>query len=212
MNSNSTSIDNHFMELALEQAQQALLLDEVPIGAVVVYEGSVIARAHNRRETDRNPAGHAEFIALQEAARVLDAWRLTGCTVYVTLEPCVMCAGLMYQSRVSRCVYGAPDPKAGALGSLYRIHEDHRLNHAFEVTAGVRAEESSQLLKGFFAQKRAVRRERKVNAAHDTGVADIACDTDVVDVAAANRAAGASVVAVVHAAEGTPETGKKGER
>lgn len=121
----------------------------MPIGAVVVYEPidrgtrrplaepRVIARGRNRREADRDPAGHAEFLAMKEAARVLDAWRLTDCTVYVTLEPCIMCAGLMHQARIARCVYGAPDQKAGAVGTLYDIHADGRLNHQFEVTGGV---------------------------------------------------------------------------
>ena len=114
------------MQLALEEARAAGVMGEVPIGAVVVYEPidpatrrplaepHVIARACNRRETDRNPAGHAEFAAMLEASRALGAWRLSGCTVYVTLEPCIMCAGLMHQARIDRCVYGAPDPKAGA--------------------------------------------------------------------------------------------------
>ena len=136
--------DEDYMRLALEQARKAAELDEVPIGAVVVYapvdkgtrrplaEPRVIARGFNRRETDRNPSGHAEFLALLDAARELDAWRLTGCTVYVTLEPCIMCAGLMHQARVDRCVFGARDQRAGALGTLYAIHADERLNHTFE--------------------------------------------------------------------------------
>lgn len=158
--------DEHYMQLALEQARLAGEKGEVPIGAVVVYDpvdpatrrpygtAQVIAQAGNRRETDRDPAGHAEFIALKQAATHLDAWRLTGCTVYVTLEPCIMCAGLMHQSRIDRCVFGAPDPKAGALGTLYRIHEDERLNHTFAVEAGVCEHECAQLLKDFFATRR----------------------------------------------------------
>ena len=161
------------MHLALEQARQAASMGEVPIGAVVVYEPvdpatrcplaspRVIAEACNRREIDRNPAGHAEFLALEQAARELDAWRLTGCTVYVTLEPCVMCAGLMHQARVDRCVYGASDPKAGALGTLYSIHADERLNHQFQVTSGVCEQECAELLKGFFAQRRAKAKQLK---------------------------------------------------
>ena len=142
------------MRLCLEQAQLAADMGEVPIGAVVVHEGKVIARACNRREVDEDPAGHAEFIALKEASRVLGRWRLTGCTVYVTLEPCLMCAGLMHQARVSRCVYGCADPKAGALGTLYAVHEDERLNHRFQVTSGVLQEECASLLRGFFAKLR----------------------------------------------------------
>lgn len=161
MDRNGKSKDESFMDLALEQAKIAASLDEVPIGAVVVYEDTVIAQAYNRREIDHDPAGHAEFLALKQAADVLGVWRLTGCTVYVTLEPCVMCAGLMHQARVSRCVFGAFDPKAGALGSLYQIHQDARLNHTFEATSGVRAEQSAALLKDFFAQKRALHKAEK---------------------------------------------------
>ena len=113
--------DAYFMGLALGQAKIAGEQDEVPIGAVVVYGDHVIAQGYNRREIDNDPAGHAEFIALKKASEHLGAWRLSGCTVYVTLEPCLMCAGLMYQARIDRCVYGAADSKAGALGSLYSI-------------------------------------------------------------------------------------------
>lgn len=149
------------MQLALEEARLAAHADEVPIGAIVVREGEVIARSRNTRETDRNPAGHAEFNALLEAAKKQNAWRLSGCTVYVTLEPCIMCAGLMHQARINRCVYGASDPKAGALGSLYEVHRDERLNHTFEVEAGVLEEECSQLLKDFFAAKREQKKLKK---------------------------------------------------
>ncbi len=130
-------LDTYFMNLALAQAKKAEELDEVPIGAVVVYENQVIAQGYNRREVDNDPAGHAEFIAMKQASEKLGVWRLSGCTVYVTLEPCLMCAGLMYQARIDRCVYGAADPKAGALGSLYSVNEDDRLNHTFDVTSGV---------------------------------------------------------------------------
>lgn len=158
--------DEDYMRLALEEARRAAELDEVPIGAVVVYEPidpatrrplaepRVIARACNLRETTRDPAGHAEFLAMKQASAELDAWRLTGCTVYVTLEPCIMCAGLMHQARIDRCVFGAPDPKAGALGTLYRIHEDGRLNHNFEVVSGVLGDECADTLRAFFARKR----------------------------------------------------------
>lgn len=158
--------DETYMRLAIEQAHRAAELDEVPIGAVVVYQpidrgtrrpladAQVIAQAYNRRELDRDPSAHAEFAAMLAAARWLDAWRLTDCTVYVTLEPCVMCAGLMHQARIARCVYGAPDPKAGALGSLYRINEDKRLNHTFPVTPGVLQDECATMLREFFARKR----------------------------------------------------------
>lgn len=151
--------DTHFMGLALDQARLAEAIGEVPIGAVVVVDNEVVASAYNRREVDADPAGHAEFLALRDAAVQLDRWRLTGATVYVTLEPCPMCAGLMHQSRVDRCVFAAHDPKAGALGSLYNIHCDERLNHQFEVVSGVREEESALLLKDFFRQLRS--RDRK---------------------------------------------------
>ncbi len=142
------------MRVALDEAALAAQAGEVPIGAAVVFEGRVIARAHNRREFDKDPSAHAEFLALLEAARVLGRWRLAGCTVYVTLEPCLMCAGLMVNSRIDRCVFGAPDPKGGAVGSLYDLSRDNRLNHGFEVTSGVLQDECSKLLKGFFSQLR----------------------------------------------------------
>jgi tRNA(adenine34) deaminase len=153
----SVETDTRFMRLALEQAAHAAELGEVPIGSVVVYEGEVIASGYNRREIDEDPAGHAEFLAMKEASKKLGHWRLSGCTVYVTLEPCLMCAGLMQQSRIDRCVYGASDPKAGALGTLYRINEDERLNHRFEVEAGVLQEDCAEMLKSFFAKLRTVR-------------------------------------------------------
>lgn len=158
-------LDERFMREALVEAHAAAAEGEVPIGAVVVYEGEIIARAHNRRELDEDPSAHAEFSAMVAAARALGRWRLTGCTVYVTLEPCVMCAGLMVNSRVTRCVYGAADPKAGALGSLYQLNVDRRLNHAFEVTAGVLSNECAGVLKAFFAE---LRGEGRANDAHDS--------------------------------------------
>lgn len=157
--------DERFMREALVEAHAAAAEGEVPIGAVVVYEGEIIARAHNRRELDEDPSAHAEFSAMAAAARALRRWRLTGCTVYVTLEPCVMCAGLMVNARVTRCVYGAADPKAGALGSLYQLNADRRLNHAFAVTAGVLSNECAGVLKAFFAE---LRGEGRANDAHDS--------------------------------------------
>ena len=168
-----TGADERFMREALSEAEAARELGEVPIGAVVVFEGRVIARAHNRRELDADPSAHAEFSALREAAHVLGRWRLSGCTVYVTLEPCLMCAGLMVNARVSRCVYGAADAKAGALGSLYRLHADARLNHSFAVTGGVLADECAGLLKDFFAELRRGRdAELAGNAAHVEALAE----------------------------------------
>ncbi|RNL47130.1 nucleoside deaminase [Paraeggerthella hongkongensis] len=158
--------DEDYMRMALAEARRAEQLGEVPIGAVVVYQPIdpatrraladplVVSRACNMRETTKDPAGHAEFLAMKQAAEYLDAWRLTGCTVYVTLEPCIMCAGLMHQARIDRCVFGAPDPKAGATGTLYSVNADERLNHTFEATSGVLADECAQILRDFFASKR----------------------------------------------------------
>ena len=146
--------DSFFMGLALEEARAAGAEGEVPIGAVVVCDGEVVARAHNRRETELDPSAHAEFRAMVDAAHALGRWRLTGCTVYVTLEPCLMCAGLMVNARIDRCVYGASDPKGGALGTLYDISCDPKLNHAFDVSAGVRADEAAELLRAFFRARR----------------------------------------------------------
>ena len=142
--------DEMHMALALEQAREAAAIGEVPIGAVVVCDGAVVATGHNRREVDHDPAGHAEFLAIRSAAQRLKRWRLSDCTVYVTLEPCPMCAGLMHQARIARCVYASSDPKAGALGTLYDLSNDDRLNHRFDVTSGILAEESAQLLREFF--------------------------------------------------------------
>jgi tRNA(adenine34) deaminase len=148
-----------YMRQALAAARSAAEIGEVPIGAVVVCEGEVVATGSNRREIDADPTAHAEIIAVREASRVLGRWRLEGCTVYVTLEPCPMCAGALHAARVDRCVYGAVDPKAGALGTLYDIASDERLNHRYEVVSGVLADESSTLLKEFFALLRARGRE-----------------------------------------------------
>lgn len=147
----STGIDEKFMREALAEACAAAAVGEVPIGAVVVRAGEIVARAHNRRELDQDPSAHAEFAALCAAAQALGRWRLSDCTVYVTLEPCCMCAGLMVNARVGRCVYGASDAKAGALGSLYDLNADSRLNHRFHVTAGVLADECRAVLSNYFA-------------------------------------------------------------
>ena len=147
----STGIDEKFMCEALTEARAAAAVGEVPIGAVVVRAGEIVARAHNRRELDQDPSAHAEFAALCAAAQSLGRWRLSDCTVYVTLEPCCMCAGLMVNARVGRCVYGAADAKAGALGSLYDLNADLRLNHRFNVTAGVLADECREVLSSYFS-------------------------------------------------------------
>lgn len=147
----TTEIDEKFMREALAEARAAAAVGEVPIGAVVVRAGEIVARAHNRRELDQDPSAHAEFLALCATAQALGRWRLFDCTVYVTLEPCCMCAGLMVNARVGRCVYGATDVKAGALGSLYDLNADSRLNHRFNVTAGVLADECREVLSGYFS-------------------------------------------------------------
>lgn len=151
-----TEIDEKFMREALAEARAAAAVGEVPIGAVVVRAGEIVARAHNRRELDQDPSAHAEFSALCAAAQALGRWRLSDCTVYVTLEPCCMCAGLMVNARVGRCVYGATDAKAGALGSLYDLNVDSRLNHRFNVTAGVLAGECREVLSTYFVGLRGV--------------------------------------------------------
>jgi len=146
--------DRYFMSKALKLAEYAQRMGEVPIGAVLVKDGEVVAEGYNRREMEHDPAGHAEFLAIHIYSRLTREWRMTGCTLYVTLEPCIMCAGLLQQARVDRCVFGAYDPKGGALGSLYQINADERLNHTYEVTGGVMEEECGQILKDFFARKR----------------------------------------------------------
>lgn len=144
-----------FMSLALEEARAALDHDDVPIGCVIVRGDEVVARAHNARERDTDPTAHAEILALRAAAHAIGSWRLEGCTVYVTLEPCVMCAGAIVLARAEALVYGAPDPKAGAVRSLYNVADDARLNHRVRVTAGVLEQESGELLRAYFSAKRA---------------------------------------------------------
>ena len=146
--------DRHYMQLALAEARAALDHDDVPVGAVIVRDGVVIGRAHNQREALTDPTAHAEMIALTQAAAAVGAWRLTACTAYVTLEPCIMCAGALVQARIARLVYGATDPKAGACESLYRIPRDERLNHRIAVVTGVLAAEAGELLRDFFRAKR----------------------------------------------------------
>ena len=146
--------DRRFMELALAQAAAAAEIGEVPVGAVVVHDGEVISQAHNRREMDADPTAHAELIAMRDAAKKIGDWRLEECTVYVTLEPCAMCAGLMVNARVKRCVYAATDPRGGFLGTLGDLSNHPVLNHRFEVTAGFQAEEAADLLRSFFRRVR----------------------------------------------------------
>lgn len=154
MDDQPDDVDAAFMRLALEEAEAAGATGDVPIGAVVVRDGVVVGRGRNRRELDADPTGHAEIVALREAARAAGAWRLVGATVYATLEPCPMCAGALVNARVARVVYACADPKAGAVDTLFPIGRDARLNHRFEVRAGVLAEPCAALLKGFFAARR----------------------------------------------------------
>lgn len=147
--------DEAWMREAIAEAKRAQARGEVPVGAVVVQEGAIIARGRNEREISQDPTTHAEMIAIREAARILGSWRLTDTTLYVTLEPCPMCAGALVNARVPRVVWGCNDPKAGATETLYAIGSDPRLNHRFECVPGVLADECSGLLTGFFAAIRA---------------------------------------------------------
>jgi tRNA(adenine34) deaminase len=146
--------DEYYMRLALREAERALDHDDVPIGAVVVHEGEVVAAARNERELRRDPTAHAEILALREAARRLESWRLLDTVLYVTLEPCAMCAGAIVLARVPRVVYAADDPKAGAAGSVLDVLDEPRLNHRPAVAGGLLAEEAAGLLRAFFASRR----------------------------------------------------------
>jgi tRNA(adenine34) deaminase len=146
--------DEYFMRLALREAERALDHDDVPIGCVIASEGEVIAASGNERELRDDPTAHAEVLALREAGRALGGWRLDGCAMYVTLEPCAMCAGAIVLGRVPRVVYGTVDPKAGAAGSVFDVLGEPRLNHRPEVAGGLLADESAELLRQFFAARR----------------------------------------------------------
>ncbi|HZD09719.1 MAG TPA: tRNA adenosine(34) deaminase TadA [Candidatus Binatia bacterium] len=150
----SNQIDVHWMRLALAQAEQAATLGEVPIGAVAVLDGTVVGTGHNRKESDQDPTAHAEMITLREAAKSLHNWRLTGVTLYCTVEPCPMCAGAMIQARLSRLVYGTEDVRFGAGGTIVDILGETRFNHRVTVEAGVLADEAAQLLQSFFRRLR----------------------------------------------------------
>jgi len=147
---------DEWMEAALAQAAEAEAAGDVPIGAVVVREGRIVAAAHNRRIIDRDPTAHAEMLAIRAAAAAIGDWRLAGCTLVVTLEPCCMCAGAIVLARIERLVYGAADPKAGAVETLYRLCTDERLNHRVEVVSGVLAERCGQVLSAFFRKQRSL--------------------------------------------------------
>lgn len=144
----------HFMRMALDEAEQAFREDEVPIGAVIVCDRRVIAAAHNQREQLHDPTAHAEMIAITQAAEALQSWRLEGCSLYATLEPCPMCAGAIVQARIPVVIYGASDPKAGAVRSLFRLLDDPRLNHRAEIIPDVLAEPCGAILTRFFEQQR----------------------------------------------------------
>jgi Cytosine/adenosine deaminases len=150
----SPAEDEVWMRLALEEARRAAEGGDVPVGAVVVRDGQVIGRGHNRREQDGDPTAHAEILAIRAASETLGAWRLTGSTLYVTIEPCPMCAGALVLARIDRLVYGAADPKAGAAGSLWNIVQDERLNHRLQVTAGVLEDECREIIQSFFRERR----------------------------------------------------------
>jgi len=153
--------DDQYMRIAIEQAKIAEENGDIPIGVVIVYKNQIIAKAYNQREQLKDPTAHAEIIALTQAAAAMESWHLNGCTIYVTLEPCPMCAGALVLARVDRLVYGCDDPKAGACKSLYNIVQDERLNHRLEVSCGVLREECSRLLQNFFQQRRNEKTELK---------------------------------------------------
>lgn len=146
--------DSVYMEMAIEQAQAAYELNEVPVGSVIVKQGRIIAAAHNQREQLRDPTAHAEMIAITQAAESVQDWRLEGCTLFVTLEPCPMCAGAIVQARIPRVVFGALDPKGGAVTSLFHLLNDARLNHRSEVVPGVLTDRCAALLTDFFERQR----------------------------------------------------------
>jgi tRNA(adenine34) deaminase len=148
------AVDAEFMRIALQQAEAALSDEEVPVGAVVVHAARIVGAAHNQRETLRDATAHAEMIAITQASQALGSWRLSDCTLYVTLEPCPMCAGAILQARIPRLVYGAADPKAGAVDTLYRLLDDPRLNHRTEVVSGLLAEPCAEILTRFFRTQR----------------------------------------------------------
>ncbi len=153
--------DADYMEMALELARGAAQRGDVPVGALVVSRGAVVGQGFNNRERAHDPTGHAEIVALREACQGAQRWRLDGATLYVTLEPCPMCAGAIVNARLARLVYGAEDPKAGAVRSLYRVCDDPRLNHRLDVVAGVLASQSAELLRNFFGEARTRKRAAK---------------------------------------------------
>ena len=162
-------MDERFMREAIRQARKAGALMEVPIGCVIVYEGKIIARGYNRRNTDKNTISHAELNAIRKASKKLGDWRLEGCTMYITLEPCQMCAGAIVQARVSRVVIGSMNPKAGCAGSILNLLEMEQFNHQVEVTRGVLQEECSSMLSDFFKELREKKKMLKKSLAEQVG-------------------------------------------
>jgi tRNA(adenine34) deaminase len=146
--------DIYFMRLALKEASLAFQMGEVPVGALLVKDGAVVSSSHNLRETLKDPSAHAEILALRDATKISDSWRLSGSTLYVTKEPCIMCAGSLVNARIARLVYGCRDEKAGGVDSLYRILNDERLNHQIEVVSGVLEDECAGILRQFFRERR----------------------------------------------------------
>ena len=153
--------DVEMMTIAIELAKEAALLGEVPVAAIITYKDQIIARAHNRRELDKDPTAHAEILAIKQAAEHIGDWRLEECTLYVTLEPCPMCSGALILSRIKRCVFGCFDPKSGFNGSICNINDYSALNHSYEVTSGICSEECAQLLKQFFKAIRQKKKDKK---------------------------------------------------
>lgn len=149
-----SNIDEKYMRIALKEAQNAVILDEVPVGAVIVKDGKILAKAHNLREKSNDPTSHAEINAIRKACKKLNSWRLEGATIYVTIEPCSMCAGTLLQCRIGRIVYGALDPKGGAIESSLELFNAKNINHHPEILGGVLKEECSQLISSYFKSKR----------------------------------------------------------
>lgn len=162
---------NHdqYMQAAINEARKAEAIQEVPIGAVIVKDGEIIGRGYNLRESTHDPTAHAEMIAIRMAAEWIDDWRLEDCTLYVTLEPCPMCAGAIIQSRIDQCVYATPDPKAGCVDTLMQLLQEPRFNHQTQVIRGIRQEECTELLRSFFSQLRAKKKQLKRSLSNDCG-------------------------------------------
>lgn len=155
------TLHDFYMNEALIEARKAYALGEVPIGAIIVRDGRIIARAYNTRESDKSPLAHAEISVIDKASKHLNGWRLTRCDIYVTLEPCLMCAGAIYQSRIVNLYYGATDQKAGAIESMFRVLEEPRLNHRVQLNGGVLKDECSEILSDFFKTLRQNKKDRK---------------------------------------------------